>query len=155
MALFQNGQIAIARVEGCPDIVGIVAERDTVGNAKFPTFFVMASEEKVVPLLFISTSPIQHGIAYEVIAQSMQGFFASESRRNLAHFYKIFCEEKLDEPANDYMALNVVYWLENQGFNDVTSVNAQAAADLCKNVRVHVENFIEYSWDSARSTTIQ
>jgi len=150
----KEGLVVIARVPGCPAVLGLVSEIESANGVKFPSFYVSDPDHKAGPILFISPDYAGCPVSYEVTDQTLDEFFAAESRRNLAGFYKRLCEEKLGLAVNDLVTLNVVFWLEKQGFGEVTQENAQAAADVCSNVSRNVYDFVDYAWKSAKSATI-
>ena len=150
----KKGLVVMARVPECPTVLGVVSEYESPDGKIIPLFYVSDPDKKVVPFLFISPIHAGNSISYEVTNQTMDEFFSIESRRRLATFYKQLCEKKLGMEVNDIVTLNVVFWLEKQGFVEISQENAQAAADVCSNVSRNVYNFVDFAWKSAKSTTI-
>ena len=149
----KDGSVVFARVPGCPAVLGLVSGFESADGIRNPLFYVSDPDHKVCPMLFISPDYPGCAIYYEVTDQTLDEFFSTETRRHLAGFYKRLCEEKLGQQVNDLVTLNVVFWLEKQGFSEVTQENAQAAADVCSNVSRTVYDFVDYAWKSAKSTT--
>ena len=149
-----DGLVVIGRVPGCPAVLGLVSGFESADGSKSPLFYVSDPDHKACPMLFISPDYPGCPISYEITNQTLVEFFSTETRRHLAGFYKRLCEEKLGQQVEDVVTLNVVFWLEKQGFTEITQENAQAAADVCSNVSRHIYDFVEYAWKSAKSTTI-
>ena len=151
----KNGAVVFARVPGCTPVLGVVSELELKDGAKFPSFYISDPDHKDGPVLFISPDYPGCAVSYEVTDQTISDFFSTKARCDLAGFYKRLCEEKLGKKVNDLVTLNVVFWLEKQGINEVTQENAQEAADVCSNASKHIYDFVDFAWNSAKSNTIQ
>lgn len=131
-----DGAVATISVNGSDELVGVVTNHTSSDGYTVSTFGVDAKGHKMSAVVMTNDSSV---VKFEVIAASVEEFYAAKNQGYLFGFFRDVCEH-YKWVFDDYAALNGAYWL-SKSFEKIDSANMAAAAEV---VAASREQFYTY-----------